>query len=552
MAIVLRDYQVKAKKDIYRAWDEGHKNVLLTKPTGMGKTKTFVSLAIETAIDPRGPKFPTAIMVHRKELVQQISLTLAEEGVPHNIIAQKPTILGIIGGQRKLFKKQFYDINSPISVISVDTLNSRILKHETWAKSVRQWITDEAAHLLKNNKWGRSVSYFPNARGLGVTATPQRLDKKGLGAHVDGVFNTMVLGPSTRWGIEHGFLCNYKIAIPASDYEQHLKKASDGSDFSHEAMAEASAKSRIVGDAVANYIKFANGKQAIYFCTDIGAGKKMEEAFLEAGVLAKLLTSLSTDTERLESMIDYKEKRIQVLLNIDLFDEGLDVPGIEVVGMCRPTMSLSKFLQMIGRGLRPAEGKDYLIVLDHVGNVKRHGLPDSHRKWTLDRIIKRGDRRNLIRICSNVFCNAPFDRALTACPYCGKEVERSSNGEGGGRAPIEEVDGDLYLLDADTLRQMEESVRLESPESLARRVTKAAGVPAGIKAAKNQQARIETQGHLVYVIASWAGKMKKQGFTDRQIHKKFYIEYGKTITMALSEPRADMLDTMNNIQGDAW
>lgn len=543
----LRPYQQKCKADIYKHWDSGVKNVLLVLPTGTGKTKTFCSIAIDKAIKA-ADKLPTAIMVHRKELVQQISLTLAEEGISHNIIAPRNVILGIVAAQRQVLKKQFYDYNANVTVISVDTLNARILKHEKWAKSIKLWITDEAAHLLKENKWGRAVKYFPNAIGLGVTATPERLDKRGLGSHVDGVFDAMVEGPNTRWGIENGFLCNYKIAIPESDYRNHLRDATGDSDYSKEAMIHASNASHIVGDVVANYKKFASGKQAIVFASDIGAGQRMEKKFVEAGIKAKLLTGDSDDRVRLESLIDYRNKEIQVLINVDLFDEGLDVPGIECVIMARPTKSLSKFLQMCGRGLRPAPNKPYLILIDHVGNVKEHGLPDSRRRWSLDRVKRRRKKINLIRICQNWECNSPYDRLLTECPYCGMKDEPKKS-SGAGRISPTAVDGDLVLLDPETLRELEAKVILEDPASVGQRVSHAAGTPAGLRAMANQRERIATQKELSEVIAKWAGVQRHQhGLTDRQIHKEFYIKFDRTICDCLAEPKADMLETIQELK----
>lgn len=549
MSIKLRPYQEEVKQKIYNAWEQGHKNVLLCLPTGGGKTRTFCSIAIDKAINPCGPKLPTAIMVHRKELVQQISLTLAETGVMHNIIAPRNVINGIIAAQRITLGKQFYDYNSPISVISVDTLNARIIKHEKWAKSIRFWITDEAAHLIKNNKWGRAIGYFQNAIGLGVTATPQRLDKRGLGRHADGVFDVMVQGPSTRWLIENGFLSKYKIAVPESDYRDHLEKSQEGSDYSKQAMSFASSHSHIIGDVVKNYQKFANGKQAIVFASDVVSATKMETKFKEAGISAKLLTGDTDDKIRLQTLIDYRNKKIQVLINVDLFDEGLDVPGIECVSMARPTMSLGKFLQMNGRGLRVDKNKEFLIIIDHVGNVQEHGLPDSHRIWTLDRIVKRKDKLNLIRICSNYECCSPYDRVLTTCPYCGKDWEGPTrNSEGGGRLSPKEVDGDLALLDPETLREMYDKSKLEDPAHLAARVSKAAGGAAGLRAMKNQSERIATQKELIEIIARWAGKQRINGYTDRQIHKLFYLTFEKTITESLSEPKVDMLNTIDDIK----
>ena len=539
----LRPYQQDLKNQIYNEWANGKQNVLLCLPTGLGKTITFCSIAIDLAVNAQD-KMPTAIKVHRKELVQQISLTLAEQGIMHNIIAPRPVVLGIIAAHRKFFKKQFYDHSAHISVISVDTLNSRILKHLNWAKSVKLWITDEAAHLLRANKWGRAIEYFPKALGLGVTATPERLDGKGLGRHADGVFDVMVEGPDTRWGIASKFLCKYKIAIPASDYEDHLHKASAGSDYSKEAMADASEKSRIVGDIVLNYQKFATGKQAIVFASDIKAGHKIEKKFIDAGITAKLLTGLSTDQERLDGMILFREKKTKVLVNVDLFDEGLDVPGIEVVIHARPTMSFGKYRQINGRGFRP-DGDKVLIIIDHVGNVKRHGLPDSPVEWSLDRREKRKKKVNLIRICRNVECNSPYDRTLTECPWCGTPAfDEEGTGSGGGRVGPAQVDGDLLLLDPDTLREMQDATILESPESVAKRVGFAAGKPAMMKALKNQLERIETQKDLSEKIAQWAGAQRDSGLSDRSIHKKFYIDFEMTISEALAQPKTDMLKTM--------
>ncbi len=544
--LVLRDYQNELKAKVFDAWREGHRNVLMCLPTGGGKTKLFSSLTIDLAINA-AEKLPTAILVHRKELVQQISLTLAEEGIVHNIIAPKGVILGIVGAHRRVLRRQFYDYNAPITVVSVDTLNARILKHGKWAQGIRLWITDEAAHLLQNNKWGKAVGNFPNAIGLGVTATPRRLDKKGLGRHADGVFDCMVEGPNSRWLIEHGFLCRYKIAIPPGDYQQFLRKASDTSDFSKEAMTVASTKSQIVGDVVKNYQKFASGKQAIVFSSDINTMRRTEDEFKKAGIAAKGLTGESGDKERLDAMLEYRDKKIKVLLNVDLFDEGLDVPGIECVIHGRPTMSLPKYLQMCGRGLRPAKGKDHLIIIDHVGNVTRHGLPDSRRVWTLDRIAKKQDKVNFIRICSNIECNAPYDRVLTACPWCGTEALIGAGG-GGGRLGPQQVDGDLHLIDQQTLMELEAATQLDDPAVVGKRAGFAAGPGAAHSAMKNQIARIETQKDLVKMIAKWAGNRKHWGDTDRQIHKRFYLEFDKTISESLAEPRAQMLDTIAELE----
>lgn len=512
-------------------------------------TKTFTSIVIDTLAPPYN--LTTAIMVHRKELVQQISLTLAGEGIYHNVIASKKDIRGIISAHRRLYKNSFYRPQSLVTVISVDTLISRQNTYKAWFPTVKQWITDEAAHVLKENKWGKAIALFPNARGLGVTATPERLDRKGLGSHADGVFDVMIEGPNTAYMIVNNYLSRYKIACPPSDYSQHLVSKSDTSDYSKKVMMQASKKSHITGDVVENYIKHANGKQAILFATDVDTAREMESKFIKVGIPAKSLDGTTPDKERLDGILDFTEKKTRVLINVDLFDEGLDVPGIECVIMARPTKSLGKYLQMIGRGLRIAEGKEYMILIDHVGNVKYHGLPCNIRKWTLDRITKRaGSKLNLLRICDNLMCNAPYDRALTECPYCGEPaIKMSRSVEGKARPTLEQVDGDLELLDPEDIRRLEQRASLENPADVGHRVQMASNSAAGIRAMKKQQERIAVQNELKEAIAIWAGREKKYyRYNDRQIHKKFYALHEKTITEALSEPAEDMRMTIEELQ----
>lgn len=557
MSYTLRPYQEDLKAKIYKAFSEGFKAPLAVMPTGSGKAVTLCSVAYDFAIGKKfGHVLPTVILVHRKELVSQLCVTLSRASVMHNIIAPRNVIVNIISAQRRATGKQWYNHNAPITVVSVDTLNSRIETHSKWVKEIKVWIQDEAAHVLKENKWGRVISHFPNAVGIGFTATPQRLDKRGLGSHADGVFDTMVLGPSTKWLIQENFLSKYKVVVPPGDYTEHLKKANEGSDFTRESMIMASRESHIIGDVVKNYIKFANGKQAIVFASDIEAATRMEKEFNTNGIAAKTLTGETPDKERNQGVIDFEEEKIKVLINVDLFDEGFDVPGIECVIMARPTMSVSKYLQMVGRGLRIKKGKKFAIIIDHVGNIKgaggNHGLPCQRRIWTLDRIVKRRDTTNLIRICSNETCNSPYDRLLHECPYCGVAYIKQYNRSGGttAREALKHVDGDLMMLDPETLKELESEIILESPEEIANRVALAAGTPAGIRAAKNQQERIETQKQLAEVIALWAGKMKHYGDSDRQIHKRFYLTYDMSITGALSMKKAEMLQIMGEIRNE--
>lgn len=551
--ISLRNYQIKLIQDIYSGWSSGYRNVMAVSPTGSGKAFTLCTLAEELAYSHR---METTIKVHRKELVSQLCMSLAKLGVYHNVIAQKNTVLDIIEQERREYGSSYYQPNSPITVVSVDTLLSRKEKYKEWGERQKVWILDEAAHQLKDNKWGKATEIMPNAIGVGFTATPQRLDKKGLGRHAFGLFDVMVQGPTVRYLIDNGFLSKYKVVVPPSQYREYLKEdGNDSKDYTHEAREYASIHSGITGDVVDNYIKFINGKQAIVFADSIKAGMLMEANFAEKGIAAKLLTGDTPDKERAKGVNDYRDGKIKVLINVDLFDEGFDVPGTYAVIMARPTKSLSKFLQMCGRSLRVALGKDFAVLIDHVGNIKYHQLPDKIRRWTLDNIVKKRERVNLIRICGNTNCNSPFDRALHQCPFCGHEDHKSGRA-GGERSPkeaLEMVDGDLELLDPEMIRQLEREIDLEDPDSIAERVTKAAGPIAGKSARKKQLERIEMQKVLSQTIAEWAGIQKQMHrYSDRSIKKKFYNVFDETITVALSLTRSDMEIMNNKIRGMMW
>lgn len=564
--ISLRSYQEQLEQVILQSWQDGFRNVLARAPTGAGKTVLFSHLSWLLSTQYR---MPVCIGVHRKELVSQISMTLSSFGLIHNIIASKSTIRGIIAEQRKEYGKQFYSYKADITVVSVDTLNSRIDQHRAWANNILIWVVDEAAHLLAGNKWGKMIQHFPNARGLGVTATPQRLDRQGLGRHAKGVFDVMVHGPEVRWLIDEGYLADYEMAFPKTDYEAYLRKAVSDHDFTREAMAEADSQSHIVGDTVENYKKYSMGKQAIVFAATSIAAVKMEQKFLEEGIPAKLLTGETPDAERINSMNDFRAGRIKVLINIDLFDEGLDVPGIEAVYMCRPTMSLGKYLQIVGRVLRPVYAKGYDLntkegrraaqaagakpkglIVDQVGNYKRHGRPCLVREWTLDDIVKKREKVNLHKYCQNWKCNAPIERWRTECPFCGTEIIPVRAGGGGGsRIPLAEVDGDLVLIDSKTLRELEGATRLEDPARTYERVAAAAGARAAAGAMKQQQIRIAKQKELIEVIAKWSGIQRNHyHMSDREIHKKFYLLFEQSISGALAGTTSEMDKSMEEIQ----
>ena len=207
----LRPYQAKAKQYIYDAWDQGFVNVLAVLPTGAGKTVLFSDIIH----DHRGA---SCAIAHRQELVSQISLALARDKVRHRIIGPKSVVKLCVNLHMLELGASYYDPSSTCAVAGVDTLVRRGDELNGWLESVTLCVQDEAHHVLESNKWGTAFKMFPNAKGLGVTATPLRADGKGLGRHVDGLFDTMVEGPGMRDLIEMGFLTEYRVFAPPSDF----------------------------------------------------------------------------------------------------------------------------------------------------------------------------------------------------------------------------------------------------------------------------------------------------------------------------------------------
>lgn len=542
----LRDYQEDILFRLFEHWKKNpDHNVMIQAPTGSGKG-TIIPALIKILMEKEGK---IIVQVHRKELVSQLSLSLSRFGIIHNLIVPTNTARQIIATQRQEIGKSFYNHASNVIIASVDTINSRYLKLMNVFKGIKYVITDEAAHVLKENKWGRALKLFPNTVNIGFTATPERLDKKGLGSWNHGVYDHIILGPRVKELIAQGYLSHYKIVAPPSDFEKHLGHVKNlTSDFSSAVIKAAAKKSRIVGDVFENYMKFAKGTQAILFAPTIEVGKEMEKEFNDNNVPCKFLSSLNTDAERHITINDFKSNKINVLINVDLFDEGLDIGAaegrriIETVILARPTMSLGKCLQQVGRGLRPSPNKPHAIIIDHVGNIKRHGLPCTDRKWSLEPPGKRSISK--VRTCHS--CLAIYERFLKECPYCGAVPEVKSNGE--GRTPPEFVDGDLILIDPDTISELELKTRLETPEQVAQRVTAAAGLVAGKSAYKKQSHRIAVQVRLRDTIATWAGKVKSRyGISDREIHKMFYSDFGCTINQALAVPALQMEEYIKEI-----
>lgn len=416
-------------------------------------------------------------------------------------------------------------------------------------------VVHNCHHVLRDNLWGKCHAKFPNAYGLGVTATPARADGKGLGRHADGVYDHMVLGPTMRELINMGNLCDYKIFVPPTDLDlSGVKTSQSTGEYQKDSLNVAVEKSHIVGDVIENYMRICPGKLGITFTTSVEKSVEIASNFTAAGIPAGSLSAKNTDAERSDAIRDFSNGKIRQLVNVGLFDEGFDVPGLEVVCDAQPTKSLPKFHQKFGRGLRTKEGKTHALYIDFAQNIRyslpdgrnvgNHYLPDTPQSWSLDRRESRGktevdpNEEKMTR-CTGVGCFQVYPAHLPACIWCGHVPLKSV------RTGPEYTDGDLFELPADMLAQMRGEIdRIDMDPAAA---ADAYHMPNGMARAgfmKNHRLRAEAQVSLRAHISQWSGVMRNcVGFDDRSIYKAFYKQYGVDVLKAqtLGRPEAEAL-----------
>lgn len=532
MSVTLRPYQESLLSGIFNAWQQGHKNVLAVSPTGSGKAFSAVTVVKRYAQ-------PSLVMVHRGELVAQLSESLAEVGITHRIIASKSTVAMCVARHVKKFGRSFYHPQSPVGLASVQTLVKRLDELRQWLSTLRLALTDEGHHAVAQQYKTIYEALHPDCLGLLVTATPDRCDRKSLAREQGGVADVMVEGPTPRWLIEQGFLAPYKYCAPPPSIHMGEEDVSPGTgEFKADVIRKKSHESRIIGDMVDTYRAKAFGKQAIAFVVDIETAQDTARAFNEAGIPAAAVSGKTPDSVRNAIMAKFAAKGLQVLINVDLFDEGLDLPGVDCVIMARPTMSLGKFRQQIGRALRPVyalgfdlnsvEGrlaaiaagpKPHAILIDHVENWKIHKFPDTPRTWSLLRegTGRTKNRDDEIPLRSCIQCYEPYEATHNRCPNCGYKPEPAERGR------PEAVDGDIVEFSPELIAQLSGEIA---------RVDGAPQIPHGASEVvkrsieKRWKERQEAQAELRHTIALWAGHGRDAGKTDSMMHREFFFRYG--------------------------
>jgi DNA repair protein RadD len=382
----LYPFQLQCISDLSRAYDE-HSAPILQAATGAGKTVMLAEIV------KRSPGQRILILVHRRELIRQASNKLTAAGMAHGILAPG------------------FEPN-PAALVQVASIQT----------AARRGVEDfdlvvfDECHHTRAKTWRGVVDMLPNARILGLTATSMRRDGKGLGVKHGGIFDAMVCGPPIAELIEDGHLSRVRCFAPTQQIGTTGLRVTRG-DFERHKLAASANRAVITGDAVAEYRKHADHQSALAFCVTVEHAQRVAAAFRAAGYRAQCVHGGLPIRDRDRLIEELGTGDLEVLTSSEILGEGFDVPTVGAVILLRPTMSLTVYLQQVGRGMRPAPGKRELVVLDHAGNVRRHGLPDHDRVWTLDGVEERRAGEARVKTCPD--CRLIVAVSTQRCPCCG-------------------------------------------------------------------------------------------------------------------------------------
>ena len=358
----LRYYQFENKLKIYNEW-QNCKSLMLQMPTGTGKTRLFVSIVNDIlACRMHDGIIPSVLLlVHRKELVNQIAETLASYGLEYGIIQA--------GAEESRF--------CHIQVASVQTLVRRL---QRWGRVRFEFVIIDEAHHTPSPTYMKILDAFSDSKLLGVTATPHRLDYWGF-AHI---FDKLIVSPDPMEFIKSGFLSNYDYysVPPECPIVDEINAIPiEKGDFAEDSLIRLLDCGSIRSQVVDSYMKYGCGKKAIVYTINKAHNKHLCEEYQKRGINAVTIDCDTPQSERKQLLEEFKKGKIRIICNVNILSEGFDCPDVEVIQITRPTYSLSMYLQQVGRGLRVSPVKDKSVFIDNVGSYLRFGLPSEHRSW---------------------------------------------------------------------------------------------------------------------------------------------------------------------------
>ena len=347
---MLRNYQHNIKQSLASEWNQ-HCSVMVQMPTGTGKTHLLASVIYDWLEEAEHKS--VWIVAHRRELVEQIEETVARYG-----ITPKDGIVKVLSIQ--WLSRHFNDMK--------DERPSLI-------------VIDEAHHALAGT-YKELWRHYPEAKKLGMTATPCRLNRKGF----TDLFEVLITSDGIADFIKQGWLSPFDyVSIRSNSEDQRLidgleKRGADG-DFQVKEMDKVLNRRPSIERLYESVRQYAHGKKGIVYAVSISHARNITSYYKEHGMNAVAIDSKTPAKLRKEMVEDFRQGKIKVLVNVDVFSEGFDCPDVEFVQMARPTLSLAKYLQQVGRGLRKTDGKETCMLIDNVGLYRLFGLPTAYRDW---------------------------------------------------------------------------------------------------------------------------------------------------------------------------
>jgi DNA repair protein RadD len=393
--IELRPYQTDAVDRIEQALGTAAK-VLLVAPTGAGKTE-IASAVIKRWVE----RYKTVLfLAHRREIIQQASAKLAANGVRHGII-----MAGVDPRPMEL-----------VQVASIDTLHVRGIRSNAMPLPPADLLVFDEAHRARGRTREHLISLYPNASLLGMTATPCRGDGRGLG----NIFDTMIETPQVADLIVGGFLVKSRVYAPV-DVDVARGVRIEKGDYVIGQLERRMNTDALVGDIVEHWLKYGEHRRTVCFAVGVEHSVHIRNEFVQAGVRTEHLDGTTPIAEREAILARLASGETEVVTNCMVLTEGWDMPAVGCCILARPTKQMGLFRQMVGRVLRPADGKPDAIILDHSGAVYRHGLPEDHVKWALamDRRAVNPAQVKRERGEAPKLHECPSCKAVMVAPPCG-------------------------------------------------------------------------------------------------------------------------------------
>jgi len=413
----LRPYQTEAIDRLRACIAGGKRRPLLVLPTGAGKTVVAADI-IRSAV-AKGSR--CLFLAPRRELVAQTSRKLDDVGVAHGVI--------LAGADER------DGLDANVHVAGIDTILARAVRRKAIDLPDYELVIIDEAHLSATKTRQELLDRWPDAVRLGLTATPTRKDGKALGAIFDEIVDPAPVSRLT----DEGYLVPARYFAPSQPDLEGVRIIAG--DFHKGDLDKAMNQPVLIGDVVEHWLEHAGGRRTVVFGCSVAHAVALADEFLRHGVAAESVDAKTPQSERDAIFERFRDGRTQALTNCMLASLGFDLPALSCVVIARPTRSLMLYLQMIGRGLRPADGKSHCLVLDHSGCVHEHGFAHEERPWTLEGRYALGDPQGRTKaaadrkqiVCPE--CDCVFE-AARVCPECGHELRPN------GKA-VETIDGRL-------------------------------------------------------------------------------------------------------------